>query len=122
VVTSDEMPTIRASPVLLGQILQNLISNAIKFRADGRPHIHVGAEAEAGGWRFSVRDDGAGIPEDAHTRIFDLFTCLRGDGPGTGVGLALCKRAVEKHGGRIWVESRPREGSTFYFTIPERIS
>ncbi len=120
VVTSDEMPTIRVSPVLLGQILQNLITNALKFRNGTSPHIHVGAEAQAGAWRFNVRDDGLGIPEDAHARIFNLFSRLGSDGPGTGVGLALCKRAVEKHGGRIWVESRPREGSTFYFTIPER--
>jgi signal transduction histidine kinase len=120
VVTSDEMPTIRVSPVLLGQILQNLIGNALKFRNGTGPHIHVGAEAQAGVWRFNVRDDGLGIPEDAHARIFNLFSRLGSDGPGTGVGLALCKRAVEKHGGRIWVESRPREGSTFYFTIPER--
>jgi two-component system, sensor histidine kinase and response regulator len=122
VVSHDELPTLRANPMLLGQILQNLIVNAVKFRAGDRPHIHVSAEPRAGhSWQFAVRDDGLGVPADAQERIFELFNRIGGDNlSGTGVGLALCRRAVEKHGGRIWVESREGAGSTFYFTIPQR--
>jgi signal transduction histidine kinase len=118
-VTHDSLPTLRANPMLLGQIFQNLIVNAIKFRGADDPRIHVTAELEADTWRLGVRDNGIGIPPEARERIFGLFDRLASDTlPGTGVGLALCKRAVEKHGGRIWVESTGTQGSTFYFTIP----
>jgi two-component system, sensor histidine kinase and response regulator len=120
-VTSGPLPTVRANAMLLGQIFQNLIVNAIKFRGADQPRIHVIAEQEPAGWRLGIRDNGIGIPDEARERIFGLFDRLGGDSlPGTGVGLALCKRAVEKHGGRIWVDSRAGAGSTFYFTIPNR--
>ena len=120
VVTSDALPMIRVSPMLLGQILQNLISNALKFRNGTSPHIHVGAEAQAGAWRFNVRDNGLGIPEDAHARIFGLFSRLGSDGAGDrrrpGAVQARGREARRSHLGRV----APGEGSTFYFTIPER--
>ena len=118
-VTHDPLPTVRANRMLMGQIFQNLIVNAIKFRGADRPRIHVTAELQGDEWRLAVRDNGIGIPSEARERIFGLFDRLAGDSlPGTGVGLALCKRAVEKHGGRIWVDSSADEGSTFFFTIP----
>jgi two-component system, sensor histidine kinase and response regulator len=121
-VTQDALPRLRANPMLLGQVFQNLIVNAIKFRGPEALRIHVSAERQARGWRFGVRDNGIGIPDDSLERIFDLFSRLGGANlSGTGVGLALCKRAVEKHGGRIWVESTQGQGSTFYFIIPERV-
>jgi two-component system, sensor histidine kinase and response regulator len=117
----DPLPTIRANPMLLGQIFQNLIVNALKFRGADRPSVHVSASPEPGAWRFGVRDNGIGVPAEFRERIFGLFDRLAQDTlPGTGVGLALCKRAVEKHGGRIWVESSEGEGSIFLFTIPGR--
>jgi signal transduction histidine kinase len=120
-VSHDALPRLRANPLLLGQVFQNLIVNAIKFRGADAPRVHVSAERQSAGWRFGVRDSGIGIPDDALERIFDLFSRLGGDNlSGTGVGLALCKRAVEKHGGRIWAESTVGQGSTFYFTIPDR--
>lgn len=120
-VTVEALPTVRADPTLLGQIFQNLLVNALKFRGLDRPRIHVSAELESTGCRIRVSDNGPGIPPEARERVFDLFDRLGDDSrPGTGVGLALCKRAVEKHGGRIWVESEQGRGSTFYFTIPAR--
>jgi len=120
-VSHDPLPTVRANPLLLGQIFQNLIVNAIKFRGRQPPLIHVGAVPQGGSWQLGVRDNGIGIPDDSRERIFDLFSRLGGESmSGTGVGLALCKRAVEKHGGRIWVESTMGQGSTFFFTLPER--
>ncbi|HTE50362.1 MAG TPA: ATP-binding protein [Kofleriaceae bacterium] len=119
-VTSDALPTLRANPVLLAQIFQNLFANAIKFRGGEHPRVHVTAEAQPSGWQIGVRDNGIGIPPAARERVFGLFDRVGETLPGTGVGLALCKRAVEKHGGRIWVESGPSGGSTFYFTIPAR--
>jgi signal transduction histidine kinase len=118
-VTHGELPGLRASPVLLGQVFQNLVVNAIKFRGPEPPRVHIGAERSGRDWRFSVRDNGIGIPADFLPRVFGLFDRLAGDAlPGTGVGLALCKRAVEKHGGTMWVESVEGQGSTFYFNIP----
>ena len=118
-VERSAMPSLPANLTLLAQVLQNLIANAIKFGPPGRTEIHVSAHAEPGGWCFRVADNGAGIAPADHERIFKLFERLDGDAAtGSGVGLALCKRAVEKHGGRIWVESTPGSGSTFHFTIP----
>jgi light-regulated signal transduction histidine kinase (bacteriophytochrome) len=120
-VTGRDLPTLRANTLLFGQVLQNLIVNALKFRSDRPPIVEVSAERESnpGAWTFHLRDNGTGIAPAYQQQIFLLFQRLVGDSlPGTGVGLALCKRAVEKHGGRIWVESTPGEGSTFSFTIP----
>jgi signal transduction histidine kinase len=108
------------SEVHLQQIFQNLISNAIKYRADGFPCISVSARSHdtAGFHLFAVRDNGAGIEPEYHEKIFGLFKRLQRDSPGTGVGLAICKSAVERYGGRIWVESDVGKGSTFFFTVP----
>ncbi len=118
----DSLPTVRADAVQLTQLYQNLIVNAIKFRSDRPPEIHVGARREQESWLFWVRDNGIGIESQYAERIFLIFQRLhtRKTYPGTGIGLAICKRIVERHGGRIWVESQPGQGSTFYFTLPEK--
>jgi light-regulated signal transduction histidine kinase (bacteriophytochrome) len=120
-VTNDFMPVVTADAGQLGQLLQNLVGNGIKFRNGTRPHVHVRAVATPHHWEFSVSDNGIGIEKQYFDRIFVIFQRLhtKGDYPGTGIGLALCKRIVERHGGRIWVESKPNEGSTFSFTIPK---
>jgi PAS domain S-box-containing protein len=120
-VTYDPLPTVMADRAQLAQIFQNLIANAIKFRREGvPPRVHVSAEREGDEWVFSVADNGIGIDPEQANRIFQIFQRLhtRNEYEGTGIGLALCKRIVERHGGRIWVESEPGEGSTFYFTLP----
>jgi len=122
VVTHDALPTVMAEPSQLIQLLQNLIGNAVKFHGALTPEIHVGAEHLPGEWRLSVRDNGIGIEPQHFQRIFVVFQRLhtRREYPGTGIGLAVCKKIVERHGGRIWVESQPGQGSTFYFTLPDR--
>lgn len=121
-VTHDDLPDVKGDPAQLSQLLQNLIANAIKFRSEAKPHVHVGvkAEPEDGYWHFFVRDNGIGMPEDTLERIFTLFQRLhtRDKYEGTGIGLAVCRRIVERHGGSIWASSRPGEGSTFHFTLP----
>jgi two-component system, chemotaxis family, CheB/CheR fusion protein len=118
VVTSDPLPTVVAEEVLLMQVFQNLISNSIKFRAGKPPEIHVSAERISGGWLFAVRDNGIGIDPQDSDRVFGMFKRLHGsEVPGTGIGLALCKKLVERQGGRIWVESGTENGATFKFTI-----
>ncbi len=121
VVTHDRLPTVRSDASQLVQLFQNLIANAVKFRGAGTPRIHVGATHDAGEWRFGVRDNGIGIEQRFRERIFEIFQRLhpRSAYPGTGIGLAICKRIVERHGGRIWVESEPGQGATFFFTIPD---
>ena len=124
-VTHDPLPAVMADAGQLGQVLQNLIGNAIKFRGQEPPRIHVSARRDGDGWTFSVRDNGIGVGPEYHDRIFVIFQRLHGrdEYQGTGIGLAICKKIVERHGGRIWLDSQPGKGTTFYFTLgalPER--
>jgi signal transduction histidine kinase len=118
-VTVGDLPVLRADPGNLRQVFQNLIGNAIKF-SEGEPEVRVSADIEKGYWRFSVSDNGIGMDPEEARDIFEPFHRLHGDGhyPGTGIGLAVCERIVEHHGGRIWAESVPGRGSTFNFTLP----
>jgi PAS domain S-box-containing protein len=118
-ITHDALPTVEADETQLIQLFQNLIGNALKFRGEQPPHIHVAATPQGGGWIFSVRDNGIGIAPDQQERIFEIFQRAhdRSKYAGTGIGLAICKRIVERHGGRIWVESQPETGATFSFTL-----
>jgi hypothetical protein len=120
VVTHDSLPTVTADSSQLGQLFQNLIGNAIKFRGNERPRIHVSANRNDNGWIFSVRDNGIGIAPEYTERIFIIFQRLHGrqQYPGTGIGLAICKKIVERHGGRIWVESRPKRVLLFISLFP----
>ena len=122
VVTHDALPTVMADMTQLVQVFQNLIGNAIKFRTEQRPEIHVGAVSREGEWVFSVRDNGIGLDPQYAERVFRIFQRLhtREEYPGTGAGLAICKKIVERHGGQIWVESKPGEGSQFFFTLPAK--
>jgi PAS domain S-box-containing protein len=143
VITHDPLPTMMGDESQLVQLFQNLIDNAIKFRGKETPHIHISATHESRktmddgretidqlrtqlselkeGWVFSVRDNGIAIDPQDKERIFTIFQRLHGrDYSGTGIGLSICKRIVERYGGKIWVESEPEKGSTFYFTIPDR--
>ncbi len=120
-VTCDPMPTVAAEPLQLMRLFQNLLDNALRYRGAEPPRVHVSACRHAAEWVFSVSDNGSGIDGQHLGRVFRIFQRLHGtddDQPGAGVGLAICKRIVERHGGRIWVESEPAKGSTFYFTIP----
>ncbi|MBI3979820.1 MAG: GAF domain-containing protein [Chloroflexi bacterium] len=122
VVSRGDLPTVLADEVQLVQLFQNLIDNAIKFRSKAPPDVRVCAASTPEEWVFSVRDNGIGIDPEYHDRIFAIFRRLhsREEYPGTGIGLAVCKRIVERHGGRIWVESEHEKGATFCFSIPRR--
>jgi PAS domain S-box-containing protein len=119
-ITCGELPTIRADSVQLVQLFQNLVGNALKFRAEEPPRIRVDASRNENHWLFTVRDNGIGIAQDSLERVFSIFERLhtRTQYPGTGIGLAICKKIVDRHGGTIWVESQPGQGAVFYFTMP----
>jgi len=119
-VTHDPLPTVMADHSQLGQLFQNLIGNAIKFRSNEPPRVHLSASRNGNGWTFSVTDNGIGIAAEYSERIFVIFQRLhsRKEYAGTGIGLAICKKIVERHGGRIWMESEVGKGATFYFILP----
>jgi signal transduction histidine kinase len=122
-VVHDPLPRVRGDAVELGRVFQNLLANAFKFHGPDPPRVEVRAETDAKQWTFSVQDNGIGIaPQDA-PRVFQVFERLnsRERYDGTGIGLAVCKKIVERHGGRIWVESQPGQGATFRFTLPKTI-
>jgi light-regulated signal transduction histidine kinase (bacteriophytochrome) len=101
-------------------LFQNLIGNALKFTNGSAPRVHISAEEDGTGWRFAVRDNGIGIDPEYSDRVFQIFQRLHTaqEYPGTGIGLAICRKIVDRHGGRIWFDSQPGDGTTFYFTIP----
>jgi light-regulated signal transduction histidine kinase (bacteriophytochrome) len=119
-ISASSLPVVYANSVPLVHLFQNLISNALKYRSKQQPRIEIGAAEDGSYWRFSVQDNGIGIPQEFQTQIFGIFKRLhnRAEYPGTGIGLAICQKIVDQYGGRIWVESEPGHGSTFYFTFP----
>ena len=121
-ITHDDLPTVVADGAQIHQLLHNLLTNAIKFVGARPSRIHLSAVQDNSEWKVSVRDNGIGMESDTAERIFVMFQRLhtQDEYPGTGIGLAICKRIVERHGGRIWVESQPHRGSTFVFTLPKR--
>jgi light-regulated signal transduction histidine kinase (bacteriophytochrome) len=119
-VTHDPLPVVLADELQLTQLFQNLIDNAIKYQRSGVPQIHISASRDGGEkWKFSVQDNGLGIEPQYFEQIFGMFQRLhrREEFAGTGIGLAICKKIVEQHGGTISVESQPEQGSTFHFTL-----
>jgi two-component system CheB/CheR fusion protein len=123
IITSGPLPTVVAEEVMLTQVFQNLVSNSIKYRGAEEPRVHVSAVRDGEAWLFAVRDNGIGIDPQDSGRLFGMFRRLHGNEiSGTGIGLALCKKIVERKGGRIWVESETGKGATFKFTIPDHKS
>jgi light-regulated signal transduction histidine kinase (bacteriophytochrome) len=121
-VTHDPLPEVLADDQQLEQLFQNLVGNAIKYHGDEPPRVHLTAARNDGFWTFSVKDNGIGIDPEHGDRIFLIFQRLqtRSKYEGTGIGLAVCKRIVERHGGRIWVESELGKGANFKFTLPAK--
>jgi light-regulated signal transduction histidine kinase (bacteriophytochrome) len=121
-VTYDSLPTVFADGAQLVQLFQNLVGNAIKYHGADPPRVHVSAKNGGEEWTFSVRDNGLGIDPRYFDKIFVMFQRLHGreEFSGTGIGLTVCKKIAERHGGRIWVESEPGKGSTFYFALPAK--
>jgi len=119
-ITTDPLPMLLGNETQLVQLFQNLIGNAIKFRADRPVTVHLGATRQGKEWCFTVRDNGIGFDPQYADRVFMIFQRLhaRSEYPGTGIGLAICKKIVDRHGGRIWVQSAPDNGTTFFFTLP----
>jgi signal transduction histidine kinase len=119
VLTNDPLPAVTGDFDALARVMRNLLENAVKFAGKTGQRVHVSSERDGNEWRFSVQDDGPGIDPAHHEAVFLLFKRLHGrEFPGHGIGLAYCKKVVERHGGRIWVESTAGGGSTFYFTLP----
>jgi PAS domain S-box-containing protein len=120
-IDSDQLPTVTGDPTQLAQLFQNLIGNAIKFRSSQAPSVRIKCNRQRCDWLFSVQDNGRGFDMEHAERIFVIFQRLQGreSASGTGIGLALCKKIVERHNGKIWVESKPDQGSTFFFTLPQ---
>ena len=123
-ITHDILPTIIADESQLGQVFQNLIGNAIKFHGKYNPKIHISFKDDKTKWTFVVKDNGIGIDKKHQKQIFEVFRRLhtRKEYPGTGIGLSICQKIIERHGGKLWVDSKPGKGSTFYFTIPKKPS
>jgi light-regulated signal transduction histidine kinase (bacteriophytochrome) len=119
-VSHGSLPVVVADNTQLAQVFQNLIANGIKFHSEKAPKIHISAEKKSNEWVFSVQDNGIGIDPQYSEKIFEVFKKLhkKEEYSGTGIGLAVCKKIVERQGGRIWVESELGKGSTFYFTLP----
>ena len=119
-ITYDDMPSLKADPIQLTRVFQNLLDNAIKFRRETIPEIHISVERKEHEWQFAIHDNGIGIAPQYQDRIFMIFQRLhrQGEYTGKGIGLAICKKVIERHGGRIWVETTVGHGTTFYFTIP----
>ena len=118
IVSHDPLPRVMADQMQIVQVFQNLISNAIKYRSEARPHVHISAQEDGTEWVFAVRDNGIGFKPEYADRIFGLFKRLHGkEIPGTGIGLANCRKIIDRHGGRIWAESAEGQGATFYFTL-----
>jgi light-regulated signal transduction histidine kinase (bacteriophytochrome) len=119
-VTHTELPIVQGDRTQLVQLFQNLLGNGIKFHGDTPPRVHVAAERVEGRWQFSVHDNGIGIESEYAETVFEIFQRLHTSDayPGTGIGLAVCKRIVDRHEGRIWFESVVGQGTTFFFTLP----
>ena len=120
-VTRDDLPVVDGDRSQLTQLLQNLIGNAIKYHGESPPVVHLSCSRQGPDWTIAVRDNGIGIASEHHERIFEIFRRLHTQSayPGTGIGLAVCRRIVVRHGGKIWLESEEENGSTFFFTIRE---
>ena len=120
IVTHDPLPAVMGDFEILTKVLRHLIRNAIQYCGSSAPRVHISSKQEHDDWVISVQDNGPGIDPMFHGRVFQPFKRLHGkDYPGNGLGLAFCRKAIEWHGGRIWVESMPGAGSTFYLTLPQ---
>jgi hypothetical protein len=120
VITRESLPQVMGDPIQLTRLFQNLLVNSVKYQSQEPPHIHVAAEPRGGEWLLSVKDNGIGIEPQYAEKIFGIFRCLqpRDKSTGSGMGLAICRKIVTRHEGRIWVESALGTGATFYFTLP----